>query len=427
MEQAKMCKHNMKLYPTYYSLSYDYLFFYTINVLFLIQIKHVSIATIVLVDSFYALFSFIFQIPANIIIDKLGRKKSAILGNVLNSVYLLIYIFGQNVLHLIIAEMITAFGFALKDVVSPSILNNSIPQTTKKSKIFSKINSKGLARYYILNSISLIISGYLYNVNGYMPLILSLAVVLISLLLSICFIEPVQNNDEKEETTFKQQLSDTKDGFKYIFKSGRLKSLILYGAIMAGVISLLANLQTSMTEDLNISSTIIGLIFAFFEIVSGLSAKMQEKFHNTFKNKSLTILGISIGLFCITSTIGMFFNLPLIVTLIILTISFTVTNIVRGLYFVLINRYLSNFTNEQIDSKIFTAYLLACGIIKAILGVITSFVLELITPYETMLIVGISSLILFALIAIYMKSRLGLKVQEYKVDEIKYANLESII
>ena len=36
MEQAKMCKHNMKLYPTYYSLSYDYLFFYTINVLFLI-------------------------------------------------------------------------------------------------------------------------------------------------------------------------------------------------------------------------------------------------------------------------------------------------------------------------------------------------------------------------------------------------------
>ena len=186
MDQAKMCKHNMKLYPTYYALSYDYLFFYTINVLFLMQVKHFNIATIVLVDSFYALFSFIFQIPANIIIDKFGRKNSAILGNVLNSIYLLIYIFGQKVYHLIIAEMITAFGFALKDVVSPSILNNSIPQTSKKSKIFSKINSKGLAHYYILNSISLIISGYLYNINGYIPIILALSVILISLILSLC-------------------------------------------------------------------------------------------------------------------------------------------------------------------------------------------------------------------------------------------------
>ena len=72
---AKMRKRNMRIYPLYRMLSWDYLFFYTINFLFLTQIKHISAANVVLVDAFYAIFGIIEQFPAAIIINFCGRKK----------------------------------------------------------------------------------------------------------------------------------------------------------------------------------------------------------------------------------------------------------------------------------------------------------------------------------------------------------------
>ena len=74
-EKQKMRKINMKLFPIYKALSWDLLFYYTINFLFLTQIKKISASDIVLTDSFYALFVMILQIPINIIIAFLGKKK----------------------------------------------------------------------------------------------------------------------------------------------------------------------------------------------------------------------------------------------------------------------------------------------------------------------------------------------------------------
>lgn len=81
MEKTKeaIYGHNSKVFPLYRSLSVDFLFFYTINFLFLTQVKHFSASTVVLEDSFYAFFSIIFQLPSTFIVDKIGRKKGMIL------------------------------------------------------------------------------------------------------------------------------------------------------------------------------------------------------------------------------------------------------------------------------------------------------------------------------------------------------------
>ncbi len=75
----RICKRNMKLFPFYRALSFDYLFFYTINFIFLTQVKNISPSAVVLEDSFYAIFVIILQIPATIIVDILGKKKSILL------------------------------------------------------------------------------------------------------------------------------------------------------------------------------------------------------------------------------------------------------------------------------------------------------------------------------------------------------------
>ncbi|MBR1540382.1 MAG: hypothetical protein IJ629_04365 [Clostridia bacterium] len=91
--KEKISENNLNIFPLYRALSVDFLFFYTINFLFLTQIKHLSASVAVLEDSFYALFTIIFQFPASLIVDKIGRKKGLILRksfkcNLFNSIFI---------------------------------------------------------------------------------------------------------------------------------------------------------------------------------------------------------------------------------------------------------------------------------------------------------------------------------------------------
>lgn len=307
---STICKRNMKLFPIYKAFSSDFLFFYTINFLFLTQIKNISASAVILEDSFYALFVVLLQIPASLIVDLIGRKKGMMLGNLSNIIYMVIVILSKNLLHLIIAEAFCAFAFSLKDVADLSLINESIPETTKKSTIFAKILTKGSSRHFVLNSVSLIISGFLFMINGYLPIIISLIITILSFLLSCLFMEPLDSielaNTNKSNKNlaiedFKSSILNFISSFKFILSSKRLKSLILFSSIMSGLISILANMQVGILEEKNISSFVIGIIFAMLEIVASISLKKQENFHNTFKNKSLSILGIAISISCLIS------------------------------------------------------------------------------------------------------------------------------
>ena len=77
-----MRKTNMRIFPTYKKLAWDYLFFYTIDFIFLTQVKGIGAADVMLKSTLYAFFSIILQMPANIVVEFLGRKNSLILGNV---------------------------------------------------------------------------------------------------------------------------------------------------------------------------------------------------------------------------------------------------------------------------------------------------------------------------------------------------------
>ena len=75
-----------------------------------------------LIDSFYALFGIIMQIPATFIIEYLGRKKSIIFANIINCMYMLAVMFSQNLFNLIIAEILSSLAFAIKETADPALL-----------------------------------------------------------------------------------------------------------------------------------------------------------------------------------------------------------------------------------------------------------------------------------------------------------------
>ena len=361
--KVQMRKRNMKLFPAYKTLSWDYIFFYTINFLFLTQVKHIHPADVVLIDSFYYLFTMFSQIPATFIIEFLGRKNSIILGNILSCVYMVVVIFSNHLFYLIVAEMLSSISFAIKESAEPSLLNESIPPTKFKSRIFAKINEKGMSRYYIINAISTMIAGVLYEVNPYIPIFLSLTTLIIVTFMATLFIEPIKKTKKKKIQSV-GQLKEIGEAFKFVLQSERIKSLLLYSAVMTGVFGIVSNYEICMLEDLEISAGYLGILFAILRIMGGMGIKKQEQFHNKLRNKSLSVLAFSIIGTCIFAGMTGVIAKQYPIVICIIVVFYIIEYIFSAMYDPLIEKYLSNFTNEEIDTKIFTANNFLKGIVE---------------------------------------------------------------
>lgn len=420
-ETRKMRKVNMKIFPTYKKLAWDYLFFYTIDFLFLTQVKGISAADVVLKSTFYSLFSILLQIPANIIVEFLGRKNSIVLGNVLNCFYMVVIMLSRNLGDLIFAEFICAISFAIKNIAEPSLLNESIPPSKYKGQIYSKISAKGAAGYYLFNAISKIIAGFLFTINGYLPIICSLAVLVIVSIISIGFIEPLKKSKKNvNDLLGKKQLKDIKEGFAYILKSDRLKALLLCVFLISPLLAILSNYHVSLLEDLNLSSILISIIAAVGSFISSYASKKQEAYHNKLKNKSLIILASMLSISTLIAGICGLKAEEYIILLIIVIFTNLIYNFGQGMYYTIIDKYLRNFSNKEIDTKIFSAKNLFSNIGRVVGGLCASFLLDKMATAYCMIIMGVIFTILYILMGKYMKTRIGLKPEQYSKEETKY-------
>ncbi len=89
-------KYNRRIFPMYKGLGWDPLFYSAIIFLFLSEVKGIDASKIMYAESIYALFLLLFQIPSAIIIERIGNRKSLILGCTLITLQIAMMIFANN-------------------------------------------------------------------------------------------------------------------------------------------------------------------------------------------------------------------------------------------------------------------------------------------------------------------------------------------
>ncbi|MCX4302597.1 MAG: MFS transporter [Clostridia bacterium] len=423
---VQMRKRNMKLFPIYKKLAWDYLFYYSIDFLFLTQIKNISAANVVLANSIKYLFGIFIQIPANIIVEFLGRRNSIILGNILNCFYILMFMMTGNLFDLILAKFISSLAVSIKDIAEPGLLNASIPPSKYKSNIFAKINARGASGFYILSAISKIIGGFLFEINGYIPMILCLITLIFVSIVSMLYIEPIKKSSSKSNASMqiKKQMKDIQEGFQFILKSERLKALILSASLIASFLSIMASYRTSLLQDIGTPAYIISFAAAAFSASSAIGAKRQKEFNDRFKNKSIIVVALMTSISAIIAGIlGLKKEQSHVLTIIIVLL-FLIAKFAHGVFHTIMDRYFRNFTNKEIDTKIFAVKNLFVNIVSATMGIMASFLLNKMSTAYCMLVLGTIFTIMYLLMSKYMKARVGLKPEEYSKFERKYDELQ---
>lgn len=417
-EEIKAKKQNAKIFPIYKMFSWDLLFFYSTQYLFFTTTKGLTAGEILKVDAFSPLFIIIMQLPAAICADFLGRRKSLILGNIITALYVLLLITLPGIFGVFIANIVYAFGYSLKGIQATNILYDSTA-TKGGEGLYPKINARGASGYYILDGITSLISGYLFVMNGYLPMVICLIFTIISTIMATRFKDIYVNKLEEHEITnkIKEYKEDFKISMKNIITSKRLRALLIFMGLFNAIITITTTYRGNILTELNVKPETFSIINAVLTFISGIAATFQDKIHHKFRNKSLAILSISYMLSFITMGLLMCLQTNSVLPMILILLAFI--KIPMANYYILSERYSKNFSTPKTRARISFAIEFSTNIIESISLFLAGVLLDGTNITFATIFVGLIFFILFVLTLDYMRTRIGLKPEEYDKKDIE--------
>ena len=411
-------KRNVALYKKYKLFSYDFLFYYAVEVLFFTIVKGFSMSQIMYISAIYTFSAFFWQLFGSLIVEKLGLKNSIILGNCLVSINILLYILSSSFWMYNFANFFLALGFSLKSLSEGSLLYSSLKKLGKRAE-FSKIEGKSNSKFYYFDAISSILSGFLFVINGYLPFICCFICTLFSLSMSFKFKDLKKEADYEESASIKE----TFKGLKEVTSNKRSKAILMFAFVFWGVISVINTLYKAIILDIGINEQYSTMVVCLVTIFVGFGSRGVYGIEKITKNKTLTVFSYFLLISgIIVGVIGMYNKLNLM-TLSILLILLAIIGLVQGAYRVAIKKYVLSFTTSQIRIKITSAYYIVENLGKCLILFLSGFILEFTTNSVSCLIFSIISLIVITIILMYMKGKLGLKPEQYNPEDINYMKI----
>ena len=421
-ELNKKRRKNAKLYPIYKMFSWDLLFFYSIEFLFYTITKKVTASEVLVINGIYLLCRIIMQIPAVAITDLLGKRKSIILGNIMLIIYMLILIIVPGAIGIIIANLIFSLGYNIKTIAESNLLYDSV-STRGGEGLYSKLDAKGGSLYYILDGVASLTAGYLFVMNNYLPMFVCLGFIIISTILSFKFEDIYEVKKEKNISsglipTLKEYKQDLKTSFKFILKSKRMKAFILFQIVFSSLISIIDTYNGDLLTDIGIPEEQYSMIFAILILIGGISLSLKKPIEKKFKNRtlafiSLMYIGTCIAIGAISTMYTDSFIIPIILVM------YAIQHVSTSIWYILESKYLKNFTNEDMRNKITFTYEFIGGIAASIFSILGGLLLEVASVQNAFLLVGLIALASMVVTLDYMRTRFGLKPEEYRKEDIE--------
>ena len=419
-KMIKQKKKNVKIFPIYKTVSWDLLFYFPIIFLFLTQVKGFTPSQVLFADSFYTISNTFWQLPITSVVDRIGKKNCLIIGNVLYSLSIFAMIFMRNYYELLLIQFIYALGYSIKGICETNILYDSLPVGKKRGNVFSKIDGKSASYFYIFDAVASVIAGFTFAINGYIPMILCFACCVTSTVISFKFRHTKIVEEKVEPISLKTYYDQIKESFKFFLKSRRLKTLIIFNAILMGVIFGITNLRSSMLSEMKVPEQYFGIVFALLQLSAAFMSRMTDRIQDNLKNKTLTFLAIPTTVSCIL--IGFIGTDPLSKSsLILIFLLFLVQYAVKGPFQALMARYLNNFTNRKIRPKITALKNLTSNLFTALISALCAVMLGFTTTANTFIVVGCISTIFIVLLLDFMRGRVGLRPEQYGKEDLKYS------
>lgn len=383
-----------KIYPIFYGLSSDLIFFIAINTLFLTSVKGLTSSEINFMTTIGVLVALVFYLLSHKIINKIGNLYSIRLGTLLLLISSILFTISTNIIFFVLAEIFYEVGFVFK-CVDQVVLNNNLIYQNKEDD-FIKIKTKATTIYSIATMIATLITGFLFNISPYLPMIICILICFNNFIMSHYIFEVDQDNKELK--------LDKKNKFK--FNKIIITTILVYGLIYGTLVVCQTNdklfIQYELQDFLKASSvTFMISIILFLSRVSRLLINIVfGKIYDRFKNKTLYMIYLGLLISVLLFVVGKIFFTPMYGS-IIMAIGFILLLVLRDPTDNLLSNILLKNTRKEDKGKVILYFQFTRRMVVFILSLLATMIL---TKYELIHLYIV--LLIFILLYIFMVIKL---------------------
>ena len=196
----------------------------------------------------------------------------------------------------------------------------------------------------------------------------------------------------------------------------------MFSLCFSGILSVFDTLRSSILVDINVPEQYFGIIVAIMQILASISSLNQNWFHKKFKNRLLSLFSLSITSCFILTGLFVICNISFVASLISILFTIILAGIIKGPYFTLMQKYFNSFSNPNINTKIFAIKSLVENLGRVILSLFASFLLGITTTSYAFVFIGCIFFIIFIFLLESMKTKVGLKPEEYSEEDLIFSN-----
>lgn len=396
MEETKQntyLKKFYKIFPIFYGLSGDLLFYVAIDTLFYTVVKGFLPEQLSLLTTVSALFCILLKIPITKIIEKIGNTNSVrvgALGLILSSVMIT---FLRSFLLIMLARIIYILSIIFINMQNTMLKNNLT--ILNREEEYAKIINRGNIVYSIITMIIAFVAGYMFNVNNYLPMYFCILFCIITFVMSL-YLKDISNNNinKSVEKSSAQKIKISKMILIILVFFGIFYSLVDIGQ---GNGKLLIQYELNNIYDVSTTATYLGII-VFLSRISRIIGNISfGRIYNKYKDKVSILLCIMITLSFIFLTFGYFFNSNVAIKFTLMTIGFCIILAIRDAFRVYIYDLSLKISTEK-ERQSVTIYIefarrIGAGIVSLIATLILSKV-TLIYVIICLLILAVIELVL---------------------------------
>lgn len=277
-----------KIYPLFAGISGDLIFYIAINTLFLTEVKHLSALEISSLTTISTLVMLLLNPLVMKIINKIGALNSVRVGVTVLFLGAFLITVGNNYFTILIGSILYE-SYAYFKYMDAVILRKNLAFLKEEDR-FLEIQNKYSLIYSVVTMFTAFVSGFLFNINPYIPMIGCLTFCLISIFL-VNFLYEVKTPNEKKIKKDKRKVKITHLVFLLL-----LLFAVCYSIIDLGQNNSKLFIQYKLDSFLSLEnvSIILTVIVSVSRIVRVLANYFFLTIYEKYKSKILSIIGYSL-------------------------------------------------------------------------------------------------------------------------------------
>lgn len=200
-----------------------------IGVWVLIWTKYMDYTQIAAIYSISLIWSTLLELPSGALADMIGRKKTVIIGRIINVIANIVYLFANSFPLFLIGNILYQTNWAFESGAQSALLYDSLKENNQEKNLYKKTETDTFFYCTIGMVFASILGGFLYKYGVHTPYFACVIASIISLIITLFFQEP---NIDSNKFTLKNYLKQNIDGIKHIFENKMIRAVSFFSFII---------------------------------------------------------------------------------------------------------------------------------------------------------------------------------------------------